>query len=835
MKQSIARRRRGVFLSDGGLRRVHDAVRRMATRDGARVSLETFSASIGVSTRSVSRALNRASPIDFRTLEALFIALGITPTEADYYYASRSPSRVPLKAVPEQVTRLIGRDDVLAVLDQLLGASRLLTLTGMGGIGKTRLAVELARRRQSATDEHVWFLEFTTGTDHRECTAGIAGVLGVPTDDLNGRALIEDPLRGEAVLLVLDNCDGVAIELGGFIARLLRVSPSLRILATTRETFEVEGECVYRVPALASPENHARISAADAMRFPAVALFMERALARNSSLHLSDTVAQRIAQIVQSLDGLPLAIELAAARAAEMSPADLLSYLQQHLNDFESQGSLLDPRHRSMRAVMDWSFERLSHHERIVYSRAAVFRGSFDSAALASICSDLLSPEATLAVAFQLARKSLVEINVDETPTLFSMMGTVREYARAKLQETAFPILSDWYHALHFLRVTIDLMRPVRQEGRTEHLAILARHFANIRSALEWSFATNNEHIGAALVSELIEYWDTRGEYRAGERWMRRGLDVEPELTTAATKAMLYEGLALMLHRQVRLEEAAEAAAASVNIYHELDDDAGVCRVENVRGLINYDANDMESARARFVDILNRGERLSPRVAVAALLNLGRIERDADGNARAALLRFDKSLRIAKDMGRESVVALSLAELGETYASLGNLFRATELTGRSMTAFLDLGNDPWYCRQAVNAAIWRIRALGVACALPEVKTAFDAILVDSYRSELHEQLDVIAELLLDDDRVHEAIILLTVTAAHHSRKRPASAAASRFNRKLRQRARRIIGPERFNDVRTRAREMSLETAFEEALICPHEAKALEAFVTPDQV
>ncbi|MGA9019080.1 MAG: hypothetical protein WB438_09130 [Candidatus Cybelea sp.] len=796
-------------------------------RDGVRVSLEALSASIGVSTRSLSRALNRASPIDFRTLEALFIALQITPTEADYYYASHSASRSPLKAVPEQITRLIGRDDVLDVLDQLLSASRLLTLTGMGGIGKTRLAAELARRRFGASDEQVWFLEFTTGTDLRECIASIATVLGAPTDDFNGRAMTEDPLRGEAGLLVLDNCDGIAIQLGAFIVRLLRVSPSLRILATTRETFEIEGEFVYRVPALASPENRARVSAIEAMRYPAVALFVERAVARNSSLNLSDVVAQRIVQIVQSLDGLPLAIELAAARAAEMSPADLLSYLQQHLNDLESQGSPLDPRHRSMRAVMDWSFDRLSHHEQVVYSRAAVFRGLFDSAALASICSDLLSPEATLAVAFQLARKSLLEINVEETPTLFSMIGTVREHARAKLQEAAFPILSEWHHALHFLQVTVDLMRPVRQEGRTEHFAVLARHFANIRAALEWSFATNNEHIGAALASELIEYWDARGEYRAGERWMRRGLSVGPELATRTTTAMLYEGLALMLHRQVRMEEAAEAAGRSLSIYYELKDDAGVCRVQNVLGLIDYDADNMESARNRFVDILKRGDRLSPRVAVAALLNLGRIERDGDRNARAALVRFERSLRIAQDMGRESVVALSLAELGETYALLNNLFRATDLTRRSMAAFLDLGNEPWYSRQAVNAAIWRVRAVGVASALPEVKAAFNAMLMDPYRSELYEQLDAIAELLLDDDRVREAVILLTVTAAHYSRKRPADAAASRFNRELRQRARRIIGTEGFNNVRTRAREMSIEVAFQEALIFPHETSALD--------
>jgi predicted ATPase len=835
VRQGRVRRRRGVFLSDGGLRRVHDAVRRMAVdRDGARVSLEALSAGIGVSTRSLSRALNRASAVDFRTLEALFIALRLVPTEADYYYASYSAGKSLLRAVPEQMTRLVGRDGVLDVLDNLLRASRLLTLTGMGGIGKTRLAVELARRRQAASNEHVWFLEFTTGMDFRECIVSVATALEVSADDLDPHATIADPLNGDAGLLVLDNCDGVTIELGASISRLLRASPSLRIVVTSRETFGIDGECVYRVPVLPTPDNTMGTSATEAMRYPAVALFTERALARNPAFNLTDGMAQLIVQIVRNLDGLPLAIELAAARAAEMSPADLFSYLQQHLNDLEFQGSPIDPRHRSMRALMDWSFERLSDHERIVYSRAAVFRGSFDAAALCAVCCDVLAPEAVLLIAFQLSRKSILEINVQETPTLFSLMRTVREYARARLQESPFPFLSDWYHALHFLQKTADLMRPVREEGRTENITTLVRNFADVRSALEWSFANSNEHIGAALVSELTEYWETRGEYSAGERWIRRALAIDPELMTQTTKALLYEGLALMLHRQVRLEEAAEAAARSVSIYHEQRDDLGVCRVQNVLGNIDYDADNMESARNRFVDNLKRGQRLNPRVAVAALLNLGRIERDVDRNHRGAIARFEKSLRIARDLGREIVVALSLAELGDTYASLGNLFRASDFTKRSMEAFSDLGNDPWYCRQALKAAIWRIRAVGIESALPEVKTALDALLTDSCRSELHEQLDVIAELLLDDAKTEQAVILLTVTATRHTRTRPASAAAARLNRELLRKARGVIGAEAFSDISTRAREMPIETAFRKALISPYEAGAL-GLVTESEV
>jgi predicted ATPase len=820
VRQIKAKRRRGVLLTDHGLSRVHDAVRRSAVdQDGGRIPLESFSASIGLSTRTLSRVLNRASPIDLRTLEALFFALRLTPSETDYNYAT-DPARLSVAhLLPRELTPLMGRETLLGVLEPLLEASRLLTLTGAGGVGKTRVAIELARRRETARAEPVWFFEFTAETDLHERLGDLATVLGVAVDDSGAFTTLAPRLKEQEALLVLDNCEGPGAALGNIVLKLLRLFPTVRILATSRETFGIEGECIFRIPALEMPEPRKTVAAEETRRYPAIALFEERARFRNATFSISDAEAPIVAEIVHRLDGLPLAIELAAARAGEMSSTEILSYLRKHLSSLSAADN--DPRHRSMRALMDWSFDRLSEHERFVYTRTAVFNGTFDGAALSAICSDVLPPERTLEAAFQLARKSLLEIDVQATPTRFALLETIRAYVRERLEETSDLVIPEWNHSLHYLHVAADLMRPVREQGRTENIHTLAREYPNVRGALEWSFSTNNAHLGAALAAELAEYWETRGQYHAGEEWLRRALESRTDLMANRTRALLYEGLALLLHRQMRPGEAYRAATHSFEIFEQMGDDSSVCRVQNLLGLIDFDTGNMGSARMRHLANLRRGELLNPRITVATLLNLGRIERDVDKDNRGALGRFEKSLHISMKLGRRSTVALSLSELADTHAALGNLFHAVELGRKSMQVFHELENGSWYCRLAFNVAIWQIRAVGFQQSLPDARVAYEALLVDPYNLELYEQLDLLGELLVDAGKPDLAVTLLTAAAYRLEREDLAVKMPTlKFSRQTLRRARRVLGLRAFNGLCASACDLSVESAFRQTLILP---------------
>jgi predicted ATPase len=799
---------------------VFDEQRRLAAEnDSVRVSLEAFSAGVGLSTRTLSRLVNRASPVDFRTVETLFFALHLVLTESDYFYAATYPGyRTSASQLPQRLTPLIGQDTVLDLLENLLPISRLLTLTGTGGIGKTRLAIELARRQETKGDDQVWYFDFTAVKDVRESITTVATALGIAIDASGTFTTIRDLLSNESAVLVLDNCENIAAMLGAFVLDLLRACPSLRILATSREPFGIEGERVFRVPPLITPETFIGLSASDAIRYPAITFFAERARSTNNGFTIDDAIAPAIAEIVQRLDGLPLGIELVAARTGEMSPADLLVYLQTHLTSLESGGNDSDPRHRSMRALMDWSFERLTEHEQMVYCRASVFSGSFDAAALSAICGDSLSFEAATDIAFQLARKSLLEIDVHVTPTQYALMKTVREYARERLQNTSDCAFTHWLHALYYLQVTADLMRTFRDEDQGEALQSMSHDFANVRAALDWLFATHNDHIGAVLVSELAEYWDARGEYREGEEWIRRALNIDRDLKTHATCAALYEGLGLLLYRQSRLEEAARAASLSLTHYEALGNDLGLCRVRNVLGIIDFDAGNVESARERFLVNLAHAQMLHPRISVAALDNLGRIELEVDGNARAALSRFRESLKRATDIGRQTMVANALGNSAEAYAYLGNLFLAIDFSKRSMQVFRDLQNDALYCRQSMKTAMFAVRASGFRDARSELEIALEAILTDPYRSELCDQLDCLAELLIDDGETERAIVLLTATAAQRSREKVESGSPTLIkHRDILFRARGQMSIEAYRDARSIAVGLAIEAAFRTAL------------------
>jgi tetratricopeptide (TPR) repeat protein len=277
--------------------------------------------------------------------------------------------------------------------------------------------------------------------------------------------------------------------------------------------------------------------------------------------------------------------------------------------------------------------------------------------------------------------------------------------------------------------------------------------------------------------------------------------------------------LGLLLYRQSRLDEAVQAAASSLTLYEAFGDDFGLCRVRNVLGIIDFDAGNVESARERFLVNLSKDALLHPRVRVAALDNLGRIELEVDGNARTALGRFQEGLKLAAEIGRQTMVANALGNSAEAYAYLGNLFLAVDFSKRSMQVFRDLHNDALYCRQAMKTAIFCVRAFGFRNVLSDLEIALDAILADPYRSELCDQLDSIAELLIDENEVERSIVLLTATAAQRSREGSLGTSPAVIrHRYILHRARRAITLEAYRDAETNSVGLSIESAFRTALI-----------------
>jgi predicted ATPase/DNA-binding SARP family transcriptional activator len=426
--------------------------------------------------------------------------------------AAAPPARHNL---PAPLTSFVGREQDLAKLDGLLGEARLVTLSGTGGTGKTRLALEAGARVADRFRDGVWLAELAGIADPGLVAAQVMGALGVRQHgDVPVLEALVYRLRSAELLLVLDNCEHLLDACAQLAGALLRAAPGLRVLATSREPLGIPGEVTYPVRPLDLPPEAA--DARDAVQAPAVRLFLDRGSAARggtASAVAPVAVAQRICR---KLDGLPLAIELAAARLGTLSAAEIEAHLADRFRFLAYRRPAANPRHQALRAAMDWSYELLSAAERRVLGELSVFAGTFALAQAAEVCAggDQL---AALEVIDQLAGKSLVTAEPAEDETRYRLLDTVRHYAAGRLAETGGTEAARHRHAAAFLGLAERERRP----------AVLAREQDNFRAALEWSLEHRSQ-AGPRLARALGGFWLGRGLLAEARDWLDRVLAQRP-------------------------------------------------------------------------------------------------------------------------------------------------------------------------------------------------------------------------------------------------------------------------------------------------------------------
>jgi predicted ATPase/DNA-binding SARP family transcriptional activator len=416
--------------------------------------------------------------------------------------------------LPVPLTSLVGREPDLAAVGGLLGGARLVTLTGPGGSGKTRLALEAAARAAGRFEDGVW-LAGLAGIASAELVAPrVMEALGVrQAGDLPVIDALVYRLRPAELLLVLDNCEHLLDACAGLTGTLLAGAPGLRVLATSREPLGVPGEVAYLVPPLEVPPESAGAQALS--RAPAVRLFVDRASAVRAAA-AADPPVETIAKICRNLDGLPLAIELAAARAATLSAGEIEARLADKFAFLRHRRPAADPRHQTLKAAIDWSYELLTREERHVFAELSVFAGGFGLAQAAEVCSGGDQVTA-LDVIDQLAAKSLLTAQTMPGGTRYQMLETIRDYAASCLAETGEDGPARRRHAEAFLRLA----------EREDQLAVLTREHDNFRAALQWSLSTGDV-AGPRLAHELGDFWLARGLLQEGSQWLERALAQRP-------------------------------------------------------------------------------------------------------------------------------------------------------------------------------------------------------------------------------------------------------------------------------------------------------------------
>jgi predicted ATPase/DNA-binding CsgD family transcriptional regulator len=588
--------------------------------------------------------------------------------------------------LPPQPTGFVGREYDMAYLAGLLAEARLVTISGAAGLGKTRLAVEVAARAGAGEGVEVRFAALAPLHDGALVAQAIASALGVV--ERAAEPLLQTlagHIAGRRHLLVLDNCEHLVDAAAAVTAALLRDCPDLRVLATSREPLRVTGETVWRIAPLEVPDaaesDPRAIAGSEAAR-----LFQASARRVRRRFTVGRGNAAAVGLLCRRLDGIPLAIELAAAHVETLSLDEVLGRLQDRFRLLKSSGEAGLPRHQTLRAALDWGHQLLDDRERVLFRRLSVFRGGFETSAAESVCAgDGLAAQDVLELVLRLADKSLLAPRAsDAGPTRYEFLETVREYAAARLAESGERTRVEGAHAAHFLAMA---ERAERHDRGPEHVVWLSRLEAdhdNLRAALDGLAAADPERC-LRLAGLLAWFWMTRGYHTEGRRRLEAALAVAGE--DASGRAAGLFGLARLAFWQGDYASARALCERSAELYAGQGDAGGRGLALSLLGSVHGYEADYAAGRARFEEVLATVD--DQWIRLEAMVGLGELLVQA-GDLAGARTWLERTRALSS--GPEAPRGRAALFLGLVSLFEGDHTEGRSLLVESLDLFRELGN-----------------------------------------------------------------------------------------------------------------------------------------------
>jgi predicted ATPase/DNA-binding SARP family transcriptional activator len=504
--------------------------------------------------------------------------------------------------LPRPLTSFIGRERELVDVGRLIGRARLLTLTGAGGSGKTRLALEAARQARPAYADGVWFVDLAAVGESLLVADAVAEALRLDSGGASrGQALV-DQLRGRSLLVVLDNCEHLLSACAQLVTAVLAACPGVDALVTSREPLHAHGEFTFRVPSLALPPP-VRGDAPDLAelgRLASVRLFVERSAQVRPGFTLDAGNAPGVVDLCRRLDGMPLALELAAARSAVLEPAEIVQRLDNALSMLGG-GPNGVTRHQTLRGTLEWSHDLLTGPEKVLLRRLSVFSGGFTLAAVEAVCGGApLAPAGLLDLLAALVDKSLVVTEKTAAGSRYRQLETVRQFGRENLDRARETAELSAAHCGYFLAFAVS-HNPERATGIViEQPKVLDREHDNLRAALRWSCAHDPE-AALRLVASLWRFWFLRGHAVEGARWVERALAVAPEPTRPRAAALI--GLTGLDARQGRGDRNRALGAEALAIMREIGEPNEVVMARVVETALAWSTFDLGEAEQMAADL----------------------------------------------------------------------------------------------------------------------------------------------------------------------------------------------------------------------------------------
>lgn len=635
--------------------------------------------------------------------------------------------------LPQALTRFIGREREIAEVRRLLGATRLLTLTGAGGCGKTRLALQVAQAVHEGYSDGTWLIELAPLTDPTLIGQVLAKALAVEAQPGQDAVdAVSDWLGSRRVLLVLDNAEHLVDASARLADRLLRHCMDLTVLATSRERLGVDGELSYRVPPMTTAEGTIN---EDLLGCEAVRLFIDRARLRSPGFQATDGDAAVLASICRRLDGIPLAIELAAARVGMMSLDALQARLDDRFRVLTGGSRTTLPRHRTLRSLIDWSHELLGDAERAVLRRASVFAGGWTLEGAERVCSGHgVEPGAVLDLLTSLVDKNLVVAEVQDQEPRFGMLETVRDYALERLRDSGEEALARERQLACLIEMAVAVDVPDAAAALQAASQLDAEH-DNLRAVLAWCAIEPARAVGGLQLAGLLGmFWPIRSPHGEEVAWLNRLLDTAPAGVRPDLRAMVLNAAAICQLAQGDQTEAKASALASVSLFRQLGDRRGLGRALTTLGeadvylgdaamacrhteealslarevgdrrdagyalvmlaLGAYQSGDLETAQARVAEALNLDHApVGSWITGGVFLILAGVRRER-GDLEGARGAARESLKCYRECGHRAGVAMSLIQLVRVSLDAGDLASAW-IPWREASDWMPGGSNYW--------------------------------------------------------------------------------------------------------------------------------------------
>ena len=697
--------------------------------------------------------------------------------------------------LPRQLTSFIGRDDEMAQIKSMLAQTCLLTLLGSGGSGKTRLALQVGADSIETYTDGVWFVELAPLANPKasafpSATSGASDPTASPPNlskpeaansnpgdpGLIARAILKtlgcreeagrdaldtlrDYLKPLSLLLILDNCEHLVLDAAQAVNALLRACPGLRILTTSRIRLNAPGETAWRVPSLLVPDDDPRLNVDAAMRHASLRLFAERAVAARPAFAVTTANLPAMTQICRRLDGIPLAIELAAARVSALSPQQVAQRLDKRFSLLVGGSSAVLERHQTLRALIDWSYDLLSAPERVLLRRLAVFAGGWTLEAAEAVCAwSAIEPEEVLDLLSRLVDASLVIADEQDETTRYRLLETVRQYAQDQLQAALEDEAARECHLRYFLDVAEQAEPHLTGAEQSLWLQTLEAEHDNLRTALAWASGGETR---LRLAGALWRFWYARGHLAEGCAWLEKALSSSEDAPGLLVARALH-GQGFLAMSRGDYETAQTALARCLTMRRALNHQPGIAETLNSLGMLAQRRDDPVLAQQCYTQSLEIFRAAADRWGTAtALNNLGSLAQ-LRGDPASAQTFYEQSLNIYRALNDRTRVAALTSNLGDIAHAHKDFVAARALFEEALQTFRGLGNKMYIAATLYNLteALCGLEEHAAAC--PLLLESFDLQMEIGYQDLMPFTITHLARIAFDLAKWETGAVLLGV-------------------------------------------------------------------------